>query len=265
MSPLADPHRALTWSSLVFLVVGASAYVLLLATDHTLADGTHRAMKPMKFGLSIALFLATMAFLIPELSIDARLRGGLARILIVTMAVEMVVIVGQALRGTKSHFNVEGAQNSALWIVMVVAIVVATGAMLVVTVIAWARPLTHADALPSTLLAWGWRVGLVVFMLSAVSGFAMGGRLQHGVGGVDGGAGLPLLGWSTRHGDLRVSHFFSMHALQALPLAGIVAPRLGPRAGGALFVVVVVAVAFVAAGTLLQAFAGRPLLDSTFR
>jgi hypothetical protein len=48
----------------------------------------------------------------------------------------------------------------------------------------------------------------------------------HTVGAPDGGPGLPGVGWSTLHGDLRVPHFFGLHGVQIIPfLAWIFARR----------------------------------------
>jgi hypothetical protein len=73
----------------------------------------------------------------------------------------------------------------------------------------------------------------------------------------DGGAVIPLMGWSAVVGDLRPSHFLALHAMQALPLA---AWALGGRGGvRAVRAVAAVWVALTLA-VYAQAVAGLPLV-----
>jgi hypothetical protein len=89
----------------------------------------------------------------------------------------------------------------------------------------------------------------------------------HTVGAADGGPGLPVLGWSTTAGDLRIPHFVGMHALQLLPLAALLlavaARRIPALAPDQVRVrlTAIAAVAYLAAVALVtaEALAGRPV------
>lgn len=206
-----DP--VLAWAAVAFAVL-ACVSALALFVDASPILGVHPALKPMKFGVSIAIFLATLAVLVPTLTISPVAARALAWTLVVTMVVEAIAIVVQAIRGTPSHFNETTALDRGLWHAMFVAIAVATLAMIGVATIATLRPLVGRTPIET----WAWRAGLWMFQLVVVSGAAMGGRGRHTIGGNDGDPGLPIVNWSTRHGDLRIPHFLAMHALQILPL-----------------------------------------------
>lgn len=217
--------------------------------------GVHPALKPLKFALSIAAFLVTMAVLLPAISTSDGTRRLLASALSLSMLVEMVIIGGQALRGRRSHFNFAQPLDAALTGTMFAGIVVLLLAMVAIAFFATARPLSL-----SPLVAAASRAALWLFLLAAVSGFGMGGRGRHTVGGEDGGPGMALTNWSTVHGDLRVSHFFALHALQILPLFAAALSRLplGPVAQWALLALGIGANVLLAVGSWLQALASRP-------
>lgn len=214
--------------------------------------------KPVKFGLSIGLLLATVIPVLSILDVSSRVRAAITWTLIATMVVEMGAICIQAARGTGSHFNTATAFDAAIWRAMMVAIIVAFIALVAFAILVTTRQL-DCDPLIATAI----RIGAWLLLLTAVSGFAMGGRNQHSVGGLDATtAVLPVTGWNREYGDLRVPHFFAMHGIQALPLVGIVVTKIsiGDRARVAIFALVAFVWVAISVGTLVAAFAGRPLL-----
>lgn len=198
------------WVAAAHAALGVLAAFALLV-DAAPVDGVHPALKPMRFGFSIALFLASMAVLVPALSVRASVREGLAWTLAATMMVEMIPIIVQAGRGTGSHFNVRTPLDAGLWRLMTSAIAVAVLAMLIVTVVAWARPLLGRGGTPlSPVVAAAWRLALVFFFLATVTGVRMAGQASH---------------TSPGGGDLRIPHFIGVHTLQTLPLVGLALAR----------------------------------------
>ncbi len=242
------------------LIAGAAHGVValvclaLLQVEAAPILGVHPAAKPLKFAVAIAAFLASMAALVPALSMGEGARRILSGVLVLTMTAEMSCIGTQALRGRRSHFNLAQPLDAALTSTMLVGIGVLLLAMGVVTVVALVRPLAQEP-----LLAAAWRAALLLFVFAAVSGFAMGGRGGHTVGAVDGGPGMAGTNWSTSHGDLRVSHFFALHALQALPLLAVVVAWLpiGAAWQWTLLAAGIGANVWLAASSWLQALAAR--------
>ena len=80
----------------------------------------------------------------------------------------------------------------------------------------------------------------------------------HTIGGPDGGPGLPGVGWSTKHGDLRISHFVGLHALQVIPFLAWLFRRRRGSSHAAVFAIS--ASYLMLAGILAwQALRGEPI------
>lgn len=235
------------------LLATAAAHALLFLAclalaliDDTQITGLNRWIKPAKFASSIAIFLGTMAWYWPVAIARDVVKHRAAYVLSSTLILEMVIIFAQAARGLRSHFNFTTIPDAILFQIMGLAI--AANVVTAAIVLRWTF-----RAAPSAYV-WGVRLGLLLFVVFASAGGLMVRYLAHTVGAPDGGPGLPFFNWSTRAGDLRVAHFFGMHALQALPLLGF-ATRSTPA------VVAAFGAWAALAGALLRlALAGFPLI-----
>lgn len=254
-------NRPLTLTGALMLATLAATLVGLLV-DPRVVTGAPVWLKPAKFAVSIAIYSFTLVWLLGFVGGHRRLVATIAWGTAVALLVEQVIIAGQALRGTTSHYNTTTALDAALWSTMGASIVVVWVLNLLTAVLLLRR------RLPEPAFAWGLRLGVLVSFVGMGLAFVMAESGAHSVGVPDGGAGLPIVGWSTEGGDLRVSHFVGMHALQVLPLVGwlLARPALS-RLGEARRVALVWTAGLFSLGLVVllfwQALRGEPLTSPT--
>jgi hypothetical protein len=135
-------------------------------------------------------------------------------IIIITLGFEIIYIALQASKGELSHYNVSSPIKSFLYTMMALMATIATIATAYIAVLFFGNSVSE---LPDYYL-WSIRLGLIIFVIFSFEGFAMGSKMTHTIGGLDGSKGIPILNWSFTHGDLRIAHFIGMHALQIIPI-----------------------------------------------
>jgi hypothetical protein len=248
---LRSASPLLWWTSLAFL--GGFAICSLLAfIDPRLFNGISVWVKPAKFYLSLAVHMLTLSFgiaLLPERTQMSRTTAGIT-VTMASMAIfEMAYITFRAARAEASHFNTGSEIAGLLYNLMGAG----AGAMMVVTAILGVQILRHG---PRSLLSLATGSSFILAaLLTLVIGFTLGGMGSHWIGGDQTDAtGLPLIGWSTTGGDLRVAHFLGLHLAQALPLVALFGSRsllVAAGLGGVLLTIAAYA----------QALSGLPLIE----
>ena len=250
---------------MAMLLVAAMTLVLAWL-DPRVFQGVSTWAKPLKFQLSTGMYLLTLALFMAWLPVDKQ-QTRLGRY-VVWSAVgagifEVVYITWQGAFGLASHYNNTSAFYAAMYTLMGVGAVILTTASLALAVLIARSP---AYALPRAL-KHAVVLGLVLtFVLGTGFGSYLGAqRAGHWVGGAltDAG-GLPLFNWSRSGGDLRVAHFFGIHAVHFVPAAAALAAAA--RLPGAKHIASawLLAAAFSAltVWTFVQAARGQPFLSS---
>jgi hypothetical protein len=216
--------------ALMLVVAGASVVGILV--DSRIIGGAPAWLKPFKFAVSTAIYSLTLAWIFGWLPDWPRVRRIVGWTTAIVFVLEVAIIDAQAWRGTTSHFNVSTTLDAVLFFVMGGAILLQTLVSVAVAVALWRQRFADRS------LGWALCLGMTLTIVGAFTGPLMtrptaaqlahasaGGRMTisgaHSVGGLDGGPGVAVTGWSREHGDLRVPHFIGLHAVQALALIAV--------------------------------------------
>ena len=230
--------------------LGAIVCLVMMGFDDTRILGINAWIKPFKFFISVMLFSWTMGWLLHPLKMPRRIIY-YSWMVVIVMAFELFVITWQAANGRLSHFNITTPLYGILFSLMGIAISVLG---IWTAVMAWYFFRKKEFTVPMRYI-WGIRLGLIIFVIFSFEGGLMAAHLSHTVGAPDGSGGLPLVNWSRTHGDLRIAHFFGMHALQLLPLASYYLFLTSRQ------VIIAAVVYFIAVSVLLiQALMAMPLI-----
>jgi hypothetical protein len=208
----ASPLLARTAIAFTFLFLAVYALTFF---DARLLYGVSVWEKPSKFFLSLAIHMATLAWGISLLPVEAQRSRGVrlaAHIFIAAAVFELAYMLYQAALGEASHFNLSTPFHAHMYKLMGLGAVTLT---VVTAYLGWC--ILKAGTSPMHFAA-GWS-----FIVSAVTTTAVAGILSSGNGHWIGGdltdaTGLPFFHWSTTGGDLRVAHFAALHIMQAVPL-----------------------------------------------
>jgi hypothetical protein len=262
--PSATAQRNL-WFGAAFQVALLLPSLVAWVTDSRLVNDVSAWSKPIKFQVSLIVLMLTLWWVLPLLSTAVRASRSIraaAMATVVASTVDILYFVLQSARGRASHFNRDTVFETIMYPITGIAAVVILAACFVVGMALWrGRGSPSADVANAGLrcgAAWGLMLGAALTLVTA--GYMAGGD-GHWVGGLRSDAGgLPLVGWSTQGGDLRVPHFFATHLMQALPLLGWLADRTTARRIAPLITAGAIVGTGIVAATFAQALAGRPFL-----
>jgi hypothetical protein len=244
-------NETLFYYGLICLVL-SGIFIILTKYTNTQVYNVNAWYKPFKFAFSTFLFAWAMAwycYYLPNFNIR-----WFNWSVIILLGFEIFYIAFQASKGHLSHYNLSNPVYSALFSLMALA---ASAVTLYTAYIGLLFFKYDFPSLPNHYL-WAIRFGIIIFVIFSFEGFAMGSRLSHSVGALNDNSNWVIVGWSKTVGDLRVSHFIGMHALQILPILSYYVLK-----NTKLTIGLSIVYGLLALLTLIQALQGRPLIKTS--
>jgi hypothetical protein len=255
----------LYWVGVAMLLASIPTLALTLLDGRQL-QGVSIWLKPFKFQLSTGVYLLTLALFMVWLP-AAALRTKTARYVIWAAVLSGLFEVGyitwQGSQGLASHYNLSSPFFANMYTLMGIgAVVLASASLMLGILIARSKDFGLPAALKLAVV-----LGLILTFVigTGFGGYLSAQRAGHWVGGVlsDSG-GLPLVKWSRSGGDLRVAHFFGIHAMHFIPAFALALNLAGISQLRAVRAVWIFAVAFTifCTWTFIQALQGLAFIPS---
>jgi len=247
----------LYWIVIVHLVLAIVSITSSFMDDRTLM-GVNVWMKPLKFSISVAIYILTVGFLMTLYPFSKKKKNLINNIVCWTLLIELGLIIYQASGGVQSHYNISNPFDGLIFTAM--------GILIAINVIIMALFIFETIRLKlktPKLLQWAILLGWVIVFFGSWVGGQMISEMSHNIGVEDGGPGLPLVNWSTIAGDLRVAHFFGLHGLQIIPiLALLISNKSKTSARSQIIIVTVFGIAYALCigYTFYQAKQGVPFI-----
>lgn len=203
----------------VFLFSLVPLMLLMSGIDSREVNGISTWIKPIKFALSIGIYLMTISGVVHLLNLAERRKRRLLNIVFWVMVIEYLLLVVQASRGVASHFNNKAFFDMIVFNLMGVCIVINT-IVLVIVAVRYFMPKCRNTAISDSL--WlAIQLGLLIVLFSSAIGSKMVGLNHHAVNPEQYRLIIPFFDWKIGAGDLRISHFIGMHAFQLLPIMAV--------------------------------------------
>lgn len=247
---LKTRNETLFYYGLVCLGI-ALLFLVLTKITTTQVYGVNAYFKPFKFAFSTFLFAWAMAwycYYLPSFNV-----GFFNWTVIVFLGFEIVYIAIMASKGLTSHYNLSTPFYATMFSVMALAATLVTLYTAYVGFLFFSQSFTD---LPNYYV-WAIRLGILIFVVFSFEGFVMGSKLSHTVGAINDNSNWFIVGWSKTAGDLRVSHFIGMHALQVLPILSFYVLKNTKAT-----ILISILYGLLALVTLLQALQGKALFIS---
>lgn len=238
-------RRAVDWHRPMMVFAGFMALMAVVSAAGLVVDGRELAGepiwgKPLKFALSIGMYCVTWAWMQSMLPRGRKVAWWVSTVVTALLAAEYVLLTTQVIRGKRSHFNMATPLDQTLGRIMGLSAAAILLGTTVLTIVFW------FIKVKDPAVKWAIRAGGLISIVGMLFGPLMGAATPqqlaakangtwdgiaggHSVGVPEGGPSIPLLGWSTQGGDLRIPHLVGLHALQALPLLVLVLVALSTK------------------------------------